>query len=490
MLHMRRFISIGIAVQLAVLAGVLAGCTSPTVPTPVPTYTPWVQIVTATPTHTAIPTSGPSPTFTPMPAPPTVTPLPPSPLPTRTPPPPPQAPVVQVIAPANGTQYTLGQVVSVQFTAASNAGVARAGLYVNGTQMSYHSYNQHPTLIRNDTLLWTPTAPGNYTLQIIGYDPYNNPGYSDQRTITVQQQAAPPTVRIDYPGSPTDIYVNQTLQLQATVNGALGIQRLELVVRKGSQDTVYTSDGNYHNVPYQWRVSWQSAQVGEHKLFVRTRDTNGQVGQSGEVTIRVIDNQPPQVQVTYSATTLGQGSDLKAHIEAVDSSGVTKINLRMNDKVVDKWEAPNPAVGQTYVSVDLWWRGVGPAGNYNVQVRAHDTLDNRVDTPMQVIHVQSGPPAPPNVVAKWEGGQFSLRITEQKDTGKIKGTLRSEGGTREAIKQSQIDGRNVTVHATIDGITYNLMLTLSTDGNRLEGNWSTTQTGVLVPITLVKTKDL
>ncbi|MBU1879682.1 MAG: hypothetical protein KJ734_12090, partial [Chloroflexi bacterium] len=113
-----------------------------------------------------------------------------------------------------------------------------------------------------------------------------------------------------------------------------------------------------------------------------------------------------------------------------------------------------------------------------------------VDTPMQVIHVQSGPPAPPNVVAKWEGGQFSLRITEQKDTGKIKGTLRSEGGTREAIKQSQIDGRNVTVHATIDGITYNLMLTLSTDGNRLEGNWSTTQTGVLVPITLVKTKDL
>jgi len=478
---------IGITLLL-VVAVLMAGACVPGGDTPQSTPTAWVQVVTATPSPTVPPTEGPSPTPTSTPVPPTATPPPTPPPPPPTPEPPPQPPVAQIIAPANGTQYWLGQVVSVQFTAGSQAGVARVALYVGGTRVSYRDYAYRPTVIRNDTLEWTPTAAGNYTLRLVAYDPFNNPSNQDQRNIVVKQQAVAPTVRIDYPTQRVVIQVHQYVQIQATIDGSVGIQRLELVERKHGKDLVYTSDTNYHNVPYQWRVSWQSAELGDHKLFVRAWDTNGQAGQSNDFIIGVADDNPPQVQVSYSATSLAEGSDLKVHVEAVDSKGVNRVNLHVDDKVVAKWVAPDPGMGQSHVSVDLWWRGVGPAGNHNVYVKARDTTDQRTDSPTQIIQVQSGPPPPPNVMGKWEGSQFRLRITEQRANGKLKGTLRVEELKRQAIHKSHIQDRNVTVHATVHGTDYNFMLTLSADGQHLVGHWSTTQTGLLVPITLNKVK--
>jgi hypothetical protein len=477
---------IGIVLLLAVWVLLVAACQLNGTP-PQPTATPWVKIITATFTPTVPPTEGPSPTPSPTPLPPTATQPPPTP-PTFTPPPIPQPPVAQIIAPANGTQYFVGQVVHVQFTAGSQSGVSRVALYVGGTRVSYRDYAYRPTVIRNDTLSWTASAAGNHTIRIVAYDPLNNPSNPDQRSIVVKQQVAAPTVRIDYPTQRVVIQAHQHIQIQATIDGSVGIQRLELVERKDNQEVVYTSDTNYHNVPYQWRVSWQSPKVGDHRLFIRAWDTNNRTGQSNDFIIGVTDNNPPQVQASYSTTSLNQGSDLKAHVEAVDSKGVRRIALRVNDKAVDSWVAPDPAVGKNHVSVDLWWRNVGPPGTYDVRVRALDTAGMRTDSPKQSIKVKTGQPTPvpANVEGKWEGSQFRLRITKQRSSGKLEGTLRVENYKREALRSSMIQDRNVTIHAKVHDVEYNFVLTLSDDGQRLVGHWSTTQTGLLVPITFNK----
>ncbi|MBU0491945.1 MAG: hypothetical protein KKB13_08860 [Chloroflexi bacterium] len=608
----------------------LAGCglttlacqLGPASPTPAPTATAWVQIITATPS----PTTPAEPTIAPTQPPPvTVTPIPPGPTPTL-PPPEPDKPVAQIIAPAEGAIYSVGQAVPVQFAAGDQSGVTRVELYVGQTRVAYHEYPQRPTTISNDTLQWTPSAAGNYTLQVVAVDPFNNGSTPAVRHIVVQRNTTAPTVRIDYPTQRVVIVARQGIQIKATINDEGGIQGLELVERRGNQETVYTGDPNYHNVPYPWSVWWQSAEMGDHTLFVRAHDANGGVGQSPDFVIGVTDDDPPQVQVSYSTTSLSPGSNLRVHVEALDSKGVKELRLLIDNNVVDAWTAPDPAVGQSHVSADLYWRNVGPAGAHAAHVWAQDTTGNQAQSPDQTIQVVQSPPTPtpppptptpppppptptprpaapqaaivappngfqsmlgqpvhfvanavgqgrldrvelwgypqgqpspqliqtwpaggvtnftgqfdwvppnagvflfyaraydqlgqhgdspqisghiepptpptptpqpgPTLVGHWgaqagDGDSFLFIITDQHASGRLKGTLiiQSAGGqpvTDQFTQDSMVAGNQVTIHAQIGSVMYNFMLTLAGDDQTMDGNWSTSQTGLLQPIT-------
>jgi len=192
----RRYL--GIILLLAALVALAAACdlAPPPAPTAGPTFTPWVIVVTATPTPPAPPTEGPSPTPPPTPViPPTPTRVPPTPT---LPPPEPNPPVVGIIAPANGAQFSVGQVVNVQFHAGDQSGLRLAELYVGDNRVWYNEYQQHPRSITNDVLKWTPAAAGNYTLRVVVYDVFNK--YSvDQRNIVVVRNVNPPTVQMLFP---------------------------------------------------------------------------------------------------------------------------------------------------------------------------------------------------------------------------------------------------------------------------------------------------
>jgi hypothetical protein len=95
------------------------------------------------------------------------------------------------------------------------------------------------------------------------------------------------------------------------------------------------------------------------------------------------------MQVSYSTTTPTQGTDLRVHVEAVDSKGVKEIRLYVDGNVVAKWLAQDQSVGQGQVSTDLWWRSVGPAGGRLVHVWAQDTTGLQAQSPDQVIQVIS-----------------------------------------------------------------------------------------------------
>jgi hypothetical protein len=413
----------------------------------------------------------------------------------------PHPPVVQIIAPDNGTPFSVGQVVNVQFTAGDQSGITLVELYVGGTRVWYNEYPQRPTRIDNDSLKWTATAAGNYTLQVLAYDTFQKVSTPDQRNIVVQPKATTPTVQMNYPTQRVVIVAGQVVQIQATINDAVGIQGLDLVERIGGQEVVYTSDPAYHGVPFLWQVGWQSRNTGDHTLFVRARNVNGGVGQSNDFVIGVADDNPPQVQPSYSATTLTQGSDLRVHVEAVDSKGVKEIRLYVDGNVIATWLAPDPSVGQGQVSTDLWWRNVGPAGTHFAHVWAQDTTGRQAQSPDQGIQVVTVPPTPtpvppptptpstPSLVGRWgadsQGHRFILIITGQQGNN-LQGTLQvtPPGGAPVTgmLVNSTIQGNNVTVHVQIGSAFHSFKLTLSADGRQLNGSWSDPNTGTLYPI--------
>lgn len=395
-----RLLPVRIALFLVALVMTAAACASPG-----PTTTPWIIVVTATPapprTPTTVPTGTPVPTGMPVPTStlvPTATRGPTLPPLTPTPPPPPTptlpTPVVQIIAPANGTPYSVGQVVNVQFTAGDQSGITVVELYVGGTRVAYKEYPQRPTRIDSDSLNWTTTAAGNYTLQVNAYNAFNKASTPDQRNIVVQPSVTVPTVQMNYPTQRVVIVAGQVIQIQATINDVVGIQGLDLVERIGGQEVVYTSDPAYRGVPFVWQVGWQSRNTGDHTLFVRARNVNGGVGQSNDFVIGVADPYPPQMQVSYSTTTPTQGTDLRVHVEAVDSKGVKEIRLYVDGNVVATWFAPDQSVGQSQVSTDLWWRNAGPVGTHFAHVWAQDTTGLQAQSPDQGIQVVTVPPTP------------------------------------------------------------------------------------------------
>jgi hypothetical protein len=305
--------------------------------------------------------------------------------------------VVQIISPDNDTTFSVGQVVDVQFTAGDQAGITLVELYVGRTRVWYNQYPQRPTAISNDSLKWTATAAGNYTLKVLAYDTFQNVSTPDQRNIVIQPKATTPTVQMNYPTQRVVIVAGQNIQIQATINDVVGIQGLDLVERIGGQEFVYTNDPAYHAVPFGWQVGWQSRNTGDHTLFVRARNVNGGVGQSNDFVIGVADDNPPQVQPSYSATMLTQGSDLRVHVEAVDSKGVKEIRLYVDGNVIASWLAQDQSVGQSQVSTDLWWRNVGPVGTHFAHVWAQDTTGLQAQSPDQGIQVVTVTPTPPPV---------------------------------------------------------------------------------------------
>lgn len=492
---------IGIILLLVTLAALATACnlTPQPSPTAAPTASPRVVVVTATPSPTVPPTEGPSPTPSPTPeVPPTLTPPPPTPTLS---PPEPNPPVVGIIAPADGAQFSVGQVVSVQFTAGDQSGIRLAELYVGDNRVWYNDYPQHPTHIANDILKWTPAGAGNYTLRVVAYDVFNK--YSvDQRNIVVARKVNPPTVQMLYPTQRVVVVAGHIVNIRAAINDEVGIQGLDLVERVGGREVVYTSDPAYHGTSYVWQVGWQSPNPGDHTLFVRARDTSGGTGQSPDFVIGVTDNNPPQIQVGYNATALRPGDTLKAHVEAADSKGVGEIRLIIDGNVVDRWTAPDPSVGQSHASVNLHWRNVSD-GDHMAHVWAVDTQNNQAQTPNQSIRVVPAPPTPvppptatpappaPEVVGRW-GAQpnpnesFLIIVTGQSGHN-LQGTLTIRPKDGQSVTGTLVNStfrhNDVTIHAQIGSEMYNFKLTPTGNGQRLIGSWSTSRMGLLQPIT-------
>ncbi|MBU0492774.1 MAG: hypothetical protein KKA73_02950 [Chloroflexi bacterium] len=498
----------GGALLLAACVLVMAGCQpggfAPTVvpPTAVaPSATPWVVVVTATPTSVVPPTAGPSPT----PAPTATSAPPPTLAPSPTlPPPEPYPPLVQILAPAEGTQYAQGQQVSVQFTASDQSGIDRVSLVVGGTSVAERSYQNRPTSIGQDTLAWTPGSTGQFRLSVVAYDPHgnDNAGTAPAVDIQVNPKTSTPTVVLNSPTGPVVWPAQQPLQFQTTIHDEVGVTLLELWQIKNGQPTRLEYDPNYHATQpwgYQWAVSHTWSDLGERSVFVKAQDQNGAWAQSAAVSVNVVSNNPPSVNTpSYDPNPVTQGQVFHVIVQATDGNGLKEFHLHVDDQVVTKSGVLDGSPqshtwhGQWQVPANF---AVGP---HKVWVRVEDTVGQSTVTPEQDIVVQGGAPAPtqppaaPDVKGTWRSsdGVFQIKVEDQHPSGRLIGKLHllqdDKHGDMDA-QQSNIVGHTVTIKATVDGHEYNFFLTVSDDGQQLSGNWSGgPDLGLLTPVTFVK----
>ncbi|MBU0493338.1 MAG: hypothetical protein KKA73_26935 [Chloroflexi bacterium] len=431
-----------ILLLLAVLAGASTACTNSCgpAPTPAPTYTPWVVVVTATrtpqgptpPPTRSVPWTAtlepgqPTPTNTPLPL-PTITPSP-----TPKCPPEPNKPVIQVLSPANGAQVASGQLIQIQSQTGDDCSIMAVDFYDNGGLYNRVDFPNRPPFVRL-TQQWSSTAVGQHTLSVVAHDTRGNSSPPSSITLDVYQVQTQPTVRIDYPTERIVVQSGQDVQIKCAASSQAQIARLDLIERKGNQEVVYTYDGTVHDAPYYWEPWWRSHEVGDHTLFVRATDVNGGVGQSKDLVVGVADDNPPAVQPSYSSDSLAEDDTLTVHVNAADSKGIVSLRLLVDGQERDAWNAPNPSVGKSHVSVDLYWRGAGPARRspYNVHVYANDSVGKDTTTPDQPVSVYGGqpptptftpvppptetptpPPPPPNAEIKQPVNGFSVQLPQ------------------------------------------------------------------------------
>jgi hypothetical protein len=138
------------------------------------------------------------------------------------------------------------------------------------------------------TLNTTSLANGSYTLSAKAYDVNGTAWISNSVVVTVANDASPPAVSLTSPSSGAT--VGGKVMISANASDNVGVSRVEFYVN-GLLMCTSTS------APYSFDWDSTSAVNGSAcTLSARAYDTAGNVGQSAQVTVTVV--QPPASQAT------------------------------------------------------------------------------------------------------------------------------------------------------------------------------------------------
>jgi hypothetical protein len=198
----------------------------------------------------------------------------------------------------------------------------------------------------------------------------------------VPATASPPQVQILQPTSTTVIQSGQVVTIQAQATAGAGVNRIEL----WADGQLYTSSGSGGTPSsYTAYLGWSSTNLGQHTLFVRAFDAIGQSSDSGNLTIGVVDTNPPQISVSISANTVPLGAQVVVHTDATDSKGITSIELWADGAQVTVANSSS-SVGQTNMSVDQVWQA-NQLGLHTLYVIARDSVGKSTQSSNMTVNV-------------------------------------------------------------------------------------------------------
>ncbi len=225
-------------------------------------------------------------------------------------------PTVRILNPPTGSSVSSGTTVNLIAEATAPTGfIKNVQFYINGVLMS--STQAFPF-----TASWTPSVPGRYEFVAIGFDDKSNAVAS--APITLMATGAFPTASITSPGAGLTVVQGSTVPVTVTAAGADGgvgsLQKIEFLVDGVVSDTLPrastgtgtggtgtggtgtggTATGTTAGVLTEpFIFNWRSnVTLGTHRLSVRVTDLNGLAITSPEITVSVIANQPPQVNIS------------------------------------------------------------------------------------------------------------------------------------------------------------------------------------------------
>ena len=217
------------------------------------------------------------------------------------------APTVSLSAPANNATTSGGVLVSAG--ADDNFKVARVELYLDGSLV--FSSNQASASYTWDS---TKETNGGHVLTAKAYDAAGNIGLSTPVAVTVSNDTTPPVVSIGAPANSST--VGGTVRISANASDNIAVTRVEFYVGAALQATSTSAP---------FGCSWSTAALanGVYILSSKAYDAAGNVGESANVAVNVINATAPTVNSFSMPATANTTAVPVASFTASDNAGVT-----------------------------------------------------------------------------------------------------------------------------------------------------------------------
>ncbi|MBN7803206.1 T9SS type A sorting domain-containing protein, partial [Algoriphagus aestuariicola] len=224
-------------------------------------------------------------------------------------------PTISLTSPSTGTQFKVGETVSITAAAADSDGTVAKVEFYNGT-----------SLLGTDTSApysysWTNVSAGEYSITAKATDNKGAVTTSEAVKITVMANASP-TISLTSPSTGAQFKVGKTVSITAAAADSDG------AVAKVEFYNGTSLLGTDISAPYSY--SWTNVSAGEYSITAKATDNKGAVTTSEAVKIAVLANAKPTVRLT-SPSSGGQfkvGEAVSITAAAADSDGtVAKVEF-------------------------------------------------------------------------------------------------------------------------------------------------------------------
>ena len=217
------------------------------------------------------------------------------------------APVTSVSSPASNA--SVRGIVQVSANASDNVGVTKVQFFINGSLAAETAVS--PYAFSWDT---SSLANGVYLLSTKAFDAAGNEGDSSNVAVTVAGDTIPPTVSVAGPAN--NATVKGSVVVSASANDNVAVTKLEIYL-----DGSLVLASNQNPVSYSWNTA--AATDGGHILSAKAYDAAGNVGQSSNVAVNVLnDTVAPTVDSFSLPTAANSTSVAVVGFSASDNVGV------------------------------------------------------------------------------------------------------------------------------------------------------------------------
>lgn len=305
-------------------------------------------------------------------------------LPTPTPGGETNPPTVQLLAPTQGIQLSVGQAINVVALTSDDAGIRLVEFYADNVLQNTQTPN-NPTTYQA-VFPWSSAQIGPHTLFVVAYDVDNNASAPATVSVTVNADTTGPQVTILTPPSPQNVELGSQLQIQTAATDAAGVTQLQMLVDNKPYNQV-NSQNPAGQSPFAATFIYAANFAGTHTILMRAVDAAGNIGNSNALTVNVSDNTPPAVTTNYSRFNVRQNEQVTVYTNASDESGIQRVELWADGGLYNVYNSPNPPA-QTSLAIQQIWASNTP-GNHTLFVRVFDVSNQSTTTPATTIFVRS-----------------------------------------------------------------------------------------------------
>ena len=225
-------------------------------------------------------------------------------------PPPVSHPSAYIYSPANGATYVAPATVKIYARAYESTGmVATVEFFANSVSLGVVP-NSSQVIVSNLStaflypLTWSNVPAGSYALKVVATDTNGNTGTSSVVNISVVTNLPPPNmpfaVGFWYPTNGQMFAAPANIGVHARVTDSNVVQTIQYFANGGSIGTVTNSGGVLFTNTTQGNpffLSWSNVPAGSYALTALATDSAGNTATSAPVTIYVVTNLPPVINI-------------------------------------------------------------------------------------------------------------------------------------------------------------------------------------------------